>query len=268
MKRFIKLGSSILLVCIGLVAIELIHEQLLPIGANAPSPTGGSPSVGVANELDVADGAGGWLDTGCNVLGTEVNCPAATFATTRQVVSGAKSCPLFPDNYWINKDVSTYPPDPVWPNVYAAMFTNTGPAFTNATWASGTATITVASTAAIVNLGHYAIGHAVSANCLTGADCGFNSQNVALNDPSGAPTVTVVNGTTFTYPLTSNPGAWSSGGTIYTTNTRFKQNPAMSLNITDNTTPTLTSSHASAANRTSARVRSSRSLSSKNLATS
>lgn len=202
-------------------------------------PTGGS--VGALNAIQAANGSGGFVDSGCNNIGSgqEINCPAVTFNTTRIVTNGPLSCPLFPDNYWINTDASSYPQDQGWALVYAPMYASSGVAFTGATWAAGVASITVASTSTLSTGTSYFVGGAVSSNCLTGQQCGFNSVATSLGNIVLA-TVTVTSGTTFTYPLTGNPGTWVSGGLIYTTNIRFKQDPAFTLNSATSSTTVLT----------------------------
>jgi hypothetical protein len=253
-KIKLLIGTALFLAAVGVLG------QVLPIGAYVPMQ-GGSPSVGSEYEVNVSNGSGGWLDASCNIIpstGPIVNCPAVTFNTTRQVVNGSQLCPLFPDNHWINTNVSGYPQDQFWTstypgvtNTYSSMYASTGPAFTAASWSSaggGVATITVGSTSGLTSGVMYFVGGAISSNCLSGQQCGFNSYVSSLGNyaPSTNPiaTITIVDGTHFTYPLTVAPGTWVSGGTIYTTNWRFKQDPSMSLNLATNSTATLNNSNA------------------------
>lgn len=198
-----------------------------------------SNSVGPSGNIQAADGNGGFQDTGCqaNVGGVTINCN--TFVNSPTVTFHSKTCPIFPDsNYW-NTNVSAYPYDQ-WNTYYNGMWPNVSLAFTNATWVGGTATVTVASTSTLTNGGQYPISGAISANCVGGGDCGFNSHATTLGSNDAFPIITITGGTTFTYSLASNPGAWSSGGIIYTkTPVLFHTVPEMYLNLADNSTTTL-----------------------------
>lgn len=200
-------------------------------------------ALGAVNAILSSNGSGSPMDSGCNNIGsgTPINCPAITFNSTRTVTSGGKTCPLFPDQYWANVDVSGYPVDQA-SSTYTGYYAGTGQNFTAASWSGGTASITVPLTAALTNGVSYFVSGAVTSTCSSGLECGYNSYVTTLGNYGLLALVTVVNGTHFTYPIASNPGTWSGGGTIWTHNVTFKRTPAMTLNLATNATATLTPS--------------------------
>lgn len=246
MKRLkallILLGVSICIAGVGLIFQQTrINGRTSISGAtdiDSSSPGGGS--VGPAGHIQAADGSGGFEDTGCTATPGGVSIACVTFNTAPTVSNGGKTCPIFPDNSFYNVDVHDYPVDQGTDVYTQNAFPNVTQAFTAASWTTGTATVTVGSTAGMTTGTDYPISGAISASCLTGGDCGFNSHVTALGGTGSTYVVTVIDGTHFSYPLTSNPGAWSSAGLIYTsTPVLFHHVPEMYLNFADNTTPTL-----------------------------
>ena len=226
--------SSVLLAMIGLGPQQAKVGGSAVLGGNleltSPNPTGGSQ--GPAGDINVSDGAGNFLATGCNFQNGIATCN--TFATTRSVTHGGKTCHLFPDtNYW-NADVSGYPLDP-FSSQYIGAYTypsadfsqNPNPTISAATWAGGTVTATVSNTAHITSGNAYFINGATST--------GYNTNCTSLGVGCYA-TVTVVDGTHVTYPITSNPGAFSGTGVINIGWFRFGPVPSMYLNFADNST--------------------------------
>ena len=139
-KIYLIIGLPLFLAYIGIMA------QVLPMGAFTPPSPGGSSSVGSAYAIDIADGAGSWTDSGCNVVpnSTGVNCPAITYSSTRTVTNGTYTCPLFPDKFFTNVNASAWPIDPA-SSIYLTTYEPTSSVVTAATWTGGTATITLSS---------------------------------------------------------------------------------------------------------------------------
>ena len=247
--RKLKALSSLLLIGICVIVMygfigELQQAKLsgrTVLSGNAElmePPTASCTGTNTAGNILVDDGLGGCVDSGEYLgINTFNHCPTITYS--------GKTCPIFPDNNFWNTDVSGYPIASTSNAYTQSAFPNVTKTFTGAIWAGGTATVTVGSTSGITNGASYPISGAISANCLTGGDCGFNSQVATLGGTGAVYTVTVLNGTTISYSLTGDPGAWVSGGTIWlSTPVLFHHVPEMYLNLADNSTTTLNSSNA------------------------
>ena len=220
-KIYVIIGLPLFLIYVGVMA------QVLPMGAFVPQG-GGSPSIGVQYALNVSNGSGGWLDTGCNVLPAtpyQVNCPAITFTNSEHTLGGWQ---YFPDSHYSNVDVSSltsFPIDygsPTWVGLLAP----TVGSITAASWSGGVVSATLVSTSGITN------GQGIQ--ILNVNPTGYNSTQAAP-----FPTVTVVDGTHITYPLTGNPGTYVSGGQVFYNNgNRMGVAKGMAINLATNATAT------------------------------
>ena len=262
-------------------------EQTLPIGAGAALASGGS--VGSLGVIQASNGSGGFQQATsgagnpCSVDpgGQNLNCYTFTIAnrqytgsastTTSTPIGPCTGSPpqctwqLFPDQSYYNTPVNTYPPDPnalLYANATTYLADGLIP-ISNATWAGGTATITVPSNTIIVSGQYYNITGVLSSNCSGGGDCGFNdnANSVLYGSPTNSSTYPLTgSGTTYTYPLPNNPGSYTGSGFIHynatTTTGAFLQTratyqlrgllhhvPNMPYNQVNNTSPTTSSAN-------------------------
>ena len=146
-----------------------------------------------------------------------------TFTNSEHAIGG---CQLFPDNHWVNVDVSSNYIDYGSPTWVATLATG-WPTVSNATWSSGTATLTVSTTAGIT-----------TGNSLTVTGINPNGYN-SNSSTGGYTTLTVVDGTHLSYSLASNPGSYVSGGNVATSaGSRMGLNNGMDINLATNSTST------------------------------
>src|SRR3954451_3990543 len=158
--------------------------------------------------------------------------PAEHFKGVRTI----NRCPAFPATSVFHADLSGAPIDE-----YATQYMiGHAYAITNASWAGGTATLTVA------GAGGLAIGQKIFVLRVNGTATGYgpsryntgtgcNSSSCVKSGGSYDPRVTIIalTGTTVQFALASNPSAYTSGGYISTgpyAGERLSTTPTMALN--------------------------------------
>jgi hypothetical protein len=210
------------------------HGQTLPPVAFSNYPACSATYDGTYGAInDSTSGVPGTTVTGggsihvgiyCNGTAWTVVTSALTYSNTEHSTNG---CPEFPDTHYSNTNVSAFPVDPN--NIYYnATLTPTNPTVSAASWTGGTVTMTVSSTSGITSGNQYQI-------------VGVNPTAYNNSQTNGAYyTITVIDGTHLSYPLSSNPGSYVSGGTVWVSFYRFGSTPAMYLNTATNSTATPT----------------------------
>ena len=231
-KIYYIAGFTLFLAYVGIMA------QVLPMGAFVPPPAG-SPSVGAQYAVNVSDGAGSWLDSGCNILPVlpyNLNCPALTYTNTAHSLGGWQ---YFPDTHYSNSPVGTYPIDALYTASFDSLYSVSPLVISAASWTSaagGTIAYTVSSNSTL------------TAGSTPVQVIGVNPSG--YNNPSGAgwayAVATLVGGTQFTFTGTgSDPGTYVSGGTAWivggagaNTGNRVKVSGGMAINTATSATAT------------------------------
>ena len=226
-------------------ATAAAQYQALPATSNYPalaqtingkpnmSSGSGAPTANCTAFLDL------YTDTATNNI---YGCPqtntwalwayGTTFTNAQHSLGG---CQYFPDTHWSNVDVSNpavYPVD-YGSSTWMAHFATGWPTVSNATWAAGTATLTVSSTSTLTTGGQYSI-------------TGINPSGYNANSSTPYITVVVTDGTHITYAVASNPGSYVSGGVVpNSAGNRMGVDKGMAINTATNATtvPAVTSSN-------------------------